>query len=173
MKTKITIRLRHNPELTVRSHGWPLLAPFSISADELLWAVSCPSGPHDVRIRWSAQTCCVYVYVNASLSDEDIAFIRRAVRWMFRGNEDFTAFWKRCSGDSQLRRCIALQAGALIRSETLFEDVVKTICTVNCHWRNTKKMTKSLCTLFGTATQSGATCFPTPKVLDDDPADGI
>ena len=27
----------------------------------------------------------------------------------------------------------------------LFEDVAKTICTINAHWRNTKRMVENLC----------------------------
>ncbi len=36
-----------------------------------------------------------------------------------------------------------------MRSATVFEDIVKTICTVNCHWRNTKWMLNALCEMFG------------------------
>lgn len=32
-----------------------------------------------------------------------------------------------------------------MRSATVFEDIVKTICTVNCHWRNTKLMVSMRC----------------------------
>ena len=83
------------------------------------------------------------------IEEADREFIRERVRWMFRADEDFQEFWKLCRGHGILRHCRSNRMGALHRSATIFEDVVKTICTVNCQWRNTKRMVGNLCRMFG------------------------
>ena len=42
-----------------------------------------------------------------------------------------------------------LRAGAFLRSNTVFEDMIKTLCTTNTHWRNTKKIVDALCQSLG------------------------
>jgi len=89
---------------------------------------------------------------------------------MFRADENLTDFWRLCRADPLLRRCAEARAGALLRSATVFEDVVKTLCTTNCHWRNTKSMVGRLCTELGRrcgdSSDGGAQfTFPTPEVI--------
>ncbi len=68
---------------------------------------------------------------------------------MFWASEDFQSFWKQCASHPVLKRCAQERAGAMFRSATLYEDVVKTICTTNCTWCNTKRMVGELCRLLG------------------------
>jgi N-glycosylase/DNA lyase len=86
---------------------------------------------------------------------------------MFRADEDFSEFWALCRSHPALRHCALNRTGALLRSATVFEDVVKTICTVNCHWRNTKRMVTNLCRLFGEPCPgvADAFAFPTPEPM--------
>ncbi|MEI8375622.1 MAG: hypothetical protein WCJ35_22605 [Planctomycetota bacterium] len=84
---------------------------------------------------------------------------------MFRADEDFQDFWKLCRGHAVLRDCRSNRTGALLRSPTVFEDVVKTICTVNCHWRNTKSMVANLCRMFGKPCLGDVFTFPPPEKL--------
>ena len=49
-------------------------------------------------------------------------------------------------------------AGRILASPTVFEDVVKTICTTNCAWSATVRMTTALVELGGGA-------FPEPELL--------
>ena len=53
----LTIRLRHNPAFTARSHGWCRLAPFFLDGDRMDWAVRLPKGgARRVTICWSGRS---------------------------------------------------------------------------------------------------------------------
>ena len=78
-----------------------------------------------------------------------------------------TEFWELCRGHGVLRHAKSKRTGALLRCATVFEDVVKTICTTNCSWRNTKLMVTNLCRMFGSRCPGDgeAFTFPTPERL--------
>jgi 3-methyladenine DNA glycosylase/8-oxoguanine DNA glycosylase len=86
---------------------------------------------------------------------------------MFRADEDFGEFWELCRGHSILRHCRSKRTGALLRCASVFEDVVKTVCTTNCSWWNTKLMVANLCRMFGEPCDGDgeAFTFPTPERL--------
>ena len=160
----LTIRLHHSPGFAAWSHGWAFLAPFSEDGDYLRWAVSLPkAGPRHVSLRWSDASNTVRIGIPGNkVGDVDRRFIRSSVRWMFRADEDFSEFWRLCRGHGVLRHCKTSQTGALLRCPTVFEDVVKTICTINAHWRNTKRMVANLCRLFGEACPGDGEAFTFP-----------
>lgn len=101
------------------------------------------------------------------IGDADREFLRSRVRWMFRADEDFGQFWELCRGHAILRHCRSQRTGTLLRCATVFEDTVKTICTVNCSWSNTKLMVANLCRMFGESCAGAgeAFTFPTPERL--------
>ena len=55
------------------------------------------------------------------------------LRHMLRLDEDLSAFYAVARDDPDLAWA-ASGAGRMLRSPTVFEDVVKTICTTNCAW---------------------------------------
>src|SRR6185295_12448986 len=57
------------------------------------------------------------------------------------------------------------KTGRLLRSPTVFEDLVKTICTTNCSWGLTKKMIANLVEKLGTETNNGKRAFPTATAM--------
>ena len=59
-------------------------------------------------------------------------------------------------------RWAAAGAGRLLASPTVFEDVVKTICTTNCVWAATVRMTAAL-------VERGGGAFPEPALLAKTP----
>ena len=166
---KFTTSLRHNPTSAIYGHGWPRLYPFESSGRTLTWTMILPQNiAADVALRWSDRTYRLRVHVSAKkISDSHIRFIRSRVRWMFRADERFDGFWQICARDRKMKTCAELRFGALLRSPTLFEDLTKTICTVNCHWRNTKQMVRMLCENYGmpAPTWSGRFSFPKPDVI--------
>jgi N-glycosylase/DNA lyase len=165
----ITIRLRHDPGFTAWSHGWAYLDPFSEDGDYLRWAARLPkAGPRYLSIRWSDVSNTIRIGIpGTKIGEADREFIRAKVRWMFRADEDFSEFWGLCRGHPVLRQCKSIRTGALLRCSTVFEDVVKTICTINAHWRNTKRMVENLCRMFGEPCPGDgeAFTFPTPEKL--------
>jgi 3-methyladenine DNA glycosylase/8-oxoguanine DNA glycosylase len=64
-----------------------------------------------------------------------------------------------------LRWALAQGAGRLLRSPTVFEDAVKTLCTTNCTWAVTRGMVARLCERLGEPAPLGGRTFPTPAAM--------
>jgi 3-methyladenine DNA glycosylase/8-oxoguanine DNA glycosylase len=80
------------------------------------------------------------------------------VRHMLRLDEDLSGFYARAADDPELA-WVTRGAGRMLRSPTVFEDVVKTICTTNCAWSATERMVGAL------VAELGAGAFPSPEVM--------
>jgi N-glycosylase/DNA lyase len=94
-----------------------------------------------------------------------IAALAAVVRHMLRLDEDLSAFYTRTAGDGALAWAAA-GAGRLLRSPTVFEDVVKTICTTNCAWSATVRMVTALVDHLGEPASDGdGHAFPTPEAM--------
>src|SRR5262249_48402209 len=59
----------------------------------------------------------------------------------------------------------AAGAGRIVRSPTVFEDVVKTICTTNTSWSATVRMTTALVDQLGRESPDGHRAFPLPAAM--------
>jgi 3-methyladenine DNA glycosylase/8-oxoguanine DNA glycosylase len=88
-----------------------------------------------------------------------VADLARVVRHMLRLDEDMSAFYAVAAADPELA-WVALGAGRMLRSPTVFEDLVKTICTTNCTWSATVRMVTALVAEVG---MGGA--FPEPEAM--------
>jgi 3-methyladenine DNA glycosylase/8-oxoguanine DNA glycosylase len=89
--------------------------------------------------------------------------LKRTVAHMFRLDEDLSAFYELVREDD-LSWC-ALGAGRMLRAPTVFEDVVKTICTTNTAWSGTRKMTAALVDNLGVEAPGGAHTFPAAHAM--------
>src|SRR5439155_7538553 len=78
--------------------------------------------------------------------------------------EDLSGFYTLVGADGELSWC-ARGAGRMLRAPTVFEDVVKTICTTNTAWSGTRKMTAALVDNLGVQAPGGAHTFPTPAAM--------
>jgi len=83
-------------------------------------------------------------------------------------DEDLTPFYEAAAADPDLKWATK-GAGRMIRSPTVFEEVVKTICTTNCTWSATVRMVSALVESLGEPA-SGADgpygrAFPTPEAM--------
>jgi N-glycosylase/DNA lyase len=81
------------------------------------------------------------------------------VRHMLRLDDDMSGFYAVAAADPDLAWA-AEGAGRMLRSPTVFEDLVKTICTTNCTWSATVRMVTALVVELG---EGGA--FPTPAAM--------
>jgi N-glycosylase/DNA lyase len=91
-------------------------------------------------------------------------------RHMLRLDSDLSGFYAAARGDPDLGWACA-GAGRMLRSPTVFEDVVKTICTTNCTWSATVRMTTALVESLGVEAPDGRRTFPSPAAMaeaDDD-----
>lgn len=90
-----------------------------------------------------------------------------AVRSMLRLDEDLAPFYAVAAGDPDLS-WVVHGAGRLTRSPTVFQDVVKTLCSTNCHWSATRRMVTALVEHLGEASADGSGhAFPTPAAMAD------
>jgi N-glycosylase/DNA lyase len=85
---------------------------------------------------------------------------------MLRLDEDLSGFYAAAADDPKLAWATA-GAGRMLRSPTVFEDVVKTICTTNCAWSGTERMVGAIVGELGTQAIGAPErrAFPTPDVL--------
>jgi 3-methyladenine DNA glycosylase/8-oxoguanine DNA glycosylase len=90
-----------------------------------------------------------------ALADELLA----RVAHLLRLDEDLSCFYDRVREDPELSWAAA-GAGRLLRSATVFEDVVKTIATTNCAWSATVRMVGALVEHLGE---------PAPGIEDEGP----
>jgi 3-methyladenine DNA glycosylase/8-oxoguanine DNA glycosylase len=99
--------------------------------------------------------------------------IEGKVRRMLKLDEDLADFYRQAAGHPTLGAIVEGGRGRLLRSPTFFEDVVKTICTTNITWSQTKAMVARLVETLG-APYSGnpeLRAFPTAQqIADADPA---
>jgi N-glycosylase/DNA lyase len=83
---------------------------------------------------------------------------------MLRLGDDLSPFYAVAAADDDLSWAVS-GAGRMLRSPTLYEDVVKTICTTNCAWGGTVRMTTALVTELGPQAPGGGRAFPSPTVM--------
>ena len=90
------------------------------------------------------------------------------VHHMLRLDEDLGGFYLLAAADPALAWVIA-GAGRMMRSPTVFEDLVKTICTTNCTWSATVRMVSALVGELGTPAAGARErrAFPSPARVAD------
>jgi N-glycosylase/DNA lyase len=85
-------------------------------------------------------------------------------------DEDLSSFYSRAAKDKALS-WVTGGAGRMLRSPTVFEDVVKTICTTNTSWSATVRMTNALVAELGVPAADGRRAFPTPRAMAEAPSE--
>jgi N-glycosylase/DNA lyase len=84
---------------------------------------------------------------------------------MFRLDDDMQSFYRTIASDPDFGWIANQGAGRMLRSPTVFEDLVKMMCTTNCSWALTKKMVTGLVESLGRETKDGRRTFPTPEAM--------
>jgi N-glycosylase/DNA lyase len=92
--------------------------------------------------------------------------IERQIRRMLALDQDLSAFYAVAADDPALA-WVTAGAGRMLRSPTVFEDVVKTICTTNCAWSGTVRMVSALVDELGEAAVDTPErhAFPAPAAM--------
>jgi len=143
---------------TLASHGVAALPPSSIDEEAWTLEVTLPSGRGARTVRVS-EGRPGHARVEGA-TDAVLAQLRH----MFRLDEDLSAFYAAARDDPQLAWAAA-GAGRMLRCPTVFEDVVKTICTTNCAWGGTVRMVTALVEHLGVAAPTGGRTFPRPAAM--------
>jgi N-glycosylase/DNA lyase len=155
---------------TLLSHGVAELLPNVVAEDgtRLEMALAGADGRvHAVRLEADGDG----VARLTGIGDGDPAAVADAVRRMLRLDEDLSAFYARAEGDEALAWAAEEGAGRMLSSPTVFEDVVKTICTTNCTWSATVRMVSALVSNLGAPAVGAAErhAFPTPAAMAEAP----
>jgi 3-methyladenine DNA glycosylase/8-oxoguanine DNA glycosylase len=150
---------------TLTSHGVAELPPQGVDEDArtLETTLLLPRG--------RARTICVrpgrkgLVRIEGKgIGAADGRALESTARHMLRLDADLSRFYDAARGDPDLAWAAA-GAGRMLRSPTVFEDVVKTICTTNCTWSATVRMTTALVDHLGVEALDGRRAFPTPAAM--------
>ncbi|MFL5737076.1 MAG: DNA-3-methyladenine glycosylase family protein [Actinomycetota bacterium] len=158
---------------TLNSHGMTELPPMSLDDAAGALEVTLPAGPTRARtVRISAgptRTARVEIAgrpPGARATEEILALVSHILRL----DEDLSGFYAMALEDPELAWA-AEGAGRMVRSATVFEDVVKTICTTNCTWSATERMVGAIVEHLGVAAPGApeheprGRAFPSPEAL--------
>ena len=150
---------------TIVSHGVAELPPnrLDLEARVLETTLPIPRGARTIQLterRGKLRIDAVADNVGERARDA----LRTTVAHMFRLDEDLSGFYALVRDDPELDWC-SLGAGRMLRAPTVFEDVVKTICTTNTAWSGTRKMTAALVAKLGVEAPGGGRTFPTPAAM--------
>lgn len=151
---------------TVNSHGWRSLAPFAFDADR--GVLSYVFGGRELKKPLTAKIREEDSKLEIEVKEKKISFptqekISRDVRHILRLDEDLKDFYGLTKKHKEFAWVAKNNAGRLLRSPTVFEDLVKTICTTNCSWALTKIMVNNLVQKLGEPAEDGQRAFPTPE----------
>jgi len=164
----LTIRVPEGFDLarTARSHGWGGLLPFEQGDDGSLLRVldyGGDAGPLTIVV--SAARGGLRVGLSRPPGAGERRRVVRNVRHMLRLDEDLTDFYAATAREPEFAWVARDGAGRLLRSPTVYEDLVKSLCTTNCSWALTLKMVSGLVGGLGREGADGRRAFPTPEAM--------
>ena len=155
---------------TVLSHGWCALLPFELDKDSwTLVRVLDRGRTEPVTVRISATREGITATTSRRLGKKAAQEIERDVRHMFRLDDDLLEFYQTVAATAEFDWIAREGAGRLLRSPTVFEDLVKMICTTNCSWALTEKMVGGLVNEVGRQSADGRKSFPSAEALAQKP----
>lgn len=163
-----------NFQRTVYSHGWYSLLPFEL--DETNWRLSYVFSSDDleqsVTATISEENNRLKIEIpNQKVSQNIQSKVLNDFRHILRLDDDLSEFYQLAGGESEYAWIAESRAGRLLRSPTVFEDLIKTVCTTNCNWAMTKKMVTNLVEKLGEASKDGRRAFPTAEKMAEMPPD--
>lgn len=123
---------------TLLSHGWPDLLPFELDREAMVLYYTFPKAPK-LKI-YSPDDNDLRIECEHAVGPEIIAAVRR----MFRLDENFDDIYRLAAQNPAFGWVIEKQAGRLVRSPELWEDMVKLLFTTNCSWGMTRAMVRNL-----------------------------
>lgn len=152
---------------TINSHGLVALPPMRIDEGGRSLEVTLPfngAKPRSVLVAQRRGFATIELLGDAP-SKRVAEQVEPRVRHILRLDEDLSGFYDRIRDDPDLAWA-ALGAGRLIRSATVFEDTVKTVCTTNCAWSGTKRMVGALVSELGERARGYlGHVFPSPEQM--------
>jgi 3-methyladenine DNA glycosylase/8-oxoguanine DNA glycosylase len=150
---------------TLLSHGVAELVPNVVAEDGSALETVLPAGGRAWVVRVTPDGTHARVEAHA---DAPLDALVPVIRHMLRLDDDLSPFYARAAVDPDLAWA-ASGAGRILRSPTVFEDLVKTICTTNCTWSATLRMVGAIVAVLGDPAVEAPDrrTFPTAAVMAD------
>ena len=156
---------------TLNSHGFADLAPTRLDPSNraLETTLRVRGGrPRRVRIGPGRPGRAGIEIIGPTAGPRVRREVERAVRHVLRLDQDLSGFYAQVADDPDLS-WVAEGAGRMLRGGSVYEDVVKTICTTNCTWSATVRMVDALVTHLGEPALGGQAplthAFPTAEAM--------
>jgi 3-methyladenine DNA glycosylase/8-oxoguanine DNA glycosylase len=153
---------------TLVSHGVASLPPSELDEDARVLTVTVPvrgAKPRTIKIREGRRGKARIEILGPAPGDRVKQAVREVVARVLNLEEDLSPLYGAAKDDPELAWIVG-GAGRMFRSPTVFEDVVKTICTTNTTWSATKRMVGALVSELG-AESAGrlGRAFPTAEAM--------
>ena len=158
---------------TLNSHGFVDLPPMLLQEHARTLEMTIPvagARPRTVRVSDGNDGRGVVTILGPAPGERVAARALAEVEHVLRLDADLSVFYELAQADPDLS-WVTTGAGRMIRSPTVFEEVIKTICTTNCTWSATKRMVGAVVEHLGApapgAPRDGAygRAFPTPAAM--------
>ena len=156
---------------TLVSHGVAELPPARIDEDARTMEITLRANGSARTVRLSEGTTGqARIEIQGRAGTRQVERLTGAVRHVLRLDEDLSEFYALAARDRELSWAAA-GAGRMVRSATVFEEVVKTVCTTNTTWSATERMVGALVGELGEpapgAPEEGpyGRAFPTPAAM--------
>ncbi len=128
------------------SHGIAELPPMRLDQKAWTFEITVPLarvGTRTLKISQARPGHGLISVTGQSLTPQVGAAVMAQVRHVLSLDVDLTPFYAVAAEDPDLA-WVLTGAGRMVRSPTVFEDVVKTICTTNTSWGGTMRMVNAL-----------------------------
>jgi N-glycosylase/DNA lyase len=157
---------------TLVSHGVAELPPARIDEEARTMEITLRTNgrARTVRVSEGKRGAAAVEIVGRKPAARDLERLTAVVRHVLRLDEDLSDFYALAAEDPQLAWA-ATGAGRMVQSATVFEEVVKTVCTTNCTWSATERMVGALVEHLGEPAPGAppegvhGRAFPTPIAM--------
>ena len=151
---------------TLLSHGFVELPPMALDEKVPALELTLEAGgkARTIEIRPGKRGHARVSALGRAPSARAAAKLIERARHVLALDEDLSEFYDAISDDPGLAWAAA-GAGRMIRSPSVFDDVVKTVCTTNCTWSATERMVRALVANLGAEAPGGRRAFPTPEAM--------
>ncbi len=167
MQFKLSARPPFRFLSVVQSHGWVQLEPFNFDEESatLIYTDRLSSGR--VLVYQITEMDDGVNVKTEKLTEAEQTEVGERVAWMLGLDMDFSAFYAASKRELKPLQVEKMARGRVLRSPTLFEDVVKTILTTNTLWAATKRTNLNLIRQFGPSMDGNEElrAFPSPDEI--------
>lgn len=148
----------------VTGHGWYDLLPFAYDPNnaKLSYVITDRATGKVIDLTITGKSSSIKTEYSGEIEKNDI---KQVVRHILRMDEAFDDFYELIDPQDRLSWAVNVGAGRLLRSATVYEDLIKTICTTNCSWSLTKSMVTKLVANLGAESINGNRAFPTASSM--------